>query len=673
MFCNNILKSKLHVISGFLIVVALFFTGALLAHAQLSFYANDVADTDPSRKAVFADFDNDGDPDVYVANRSNIQNRLWINDGAANFTPAHIPGDNGISYGAAAGDVNGDGWLDIYVANDNNAQNRLWINNANGVGVTPTFTSADIVGDTSYSWGAIMEDFDLDGDLDIYVANNGNGRANRLWINDGLGNFTDGSIPGDNIGNCRTPVAGDIDNDGDMDIYMPKYGQANDLWINDGTANFTLVNIPGDLRNSREAVMQDLDADGDLDIYVVNYDYQQNQLWLNDGPATYTFTNANIVGDNKHSHGGHYGDLDNDGDIDLYVANTNQQNQIWLNDGLANFTEFLIPGDVFASVSATIGDLDADGELDIFVANADQQNKLWINALDVILEQSASQDDPTEDDRAFFDITFSHEIDAATFSDSDISITGLSGRVASGPVQISPMNGKRFRVGIKDMTDADTITVQVLAGVVNSALTLGKVNDASTSVDNQVTYNEPSSGGGSTSIVFSCKDETALNYDAFGQHRQSLCQYDFQELSFLDKLENGVISKNIKSINENLTCPYFNAYTRKGDTGYEVAKLQDFLNQYIDAGIVVDGDFGQTTHLAVKAFQEKHRSDILDPWNLKESTGLFYKTTEGVANEIIGCSIQPRFLERVNVTKKFDNESLFKTFTGELLSVFDSE
>jgi len=77
---------------------------------------------------VIADLTGNGYPDIYVANDYDQQNRLWINDGQANFTAGDIEGDLGYSRSVVIADLNEDGKPDIYVANTGDEQNRLWIN-----------------------------------------------------------------------------------------------------------------------------------------------------------------------------------------------------------------------------------------------------------------------------------------------------------------------------------------------------------------------------------------------------------------------------------------------------------------------------------------------------------------------------------------------------------------
>ncbi len=287
------------------------------------------------------------------------------------FTAKDISGDTGYSETSVMGDIDGDGDLDIYVANSDNQQNKLWINDGSG-----NFSAHDITGDGGSSKSASMGDVDGDGDLDIYVANSDN-QQNKLWINDGSGNFSAQDISGDTDSSYGA-VMGDVDGDGDLDIYVANFsGHQNKLWINDGLGNFSAQDISGDTGFSTGQVMGDVDNDGDLDIYVANDYNQQNKLWLNDGSGS--FSAQNISDDTGSSYGAVMGDVDNDGDLDIYVANyRGEQNKLWVNDGSGNFSAQDISGDTVASYGVVMGDVDDDGDLDIYVGNFGQNN-LWVN------------------------------------------------------------------------------------------------------------------------------------------------------------------------------------------------------------------------------------------------------------------------------------------------------
>jgi FG-GAP-like repeat len=126
----------------------------------------------------------------------------------------------------------------------------------------------------------------------------------------------------------------------------------------------------------------DLDGDSDLDIYVQNSN-SQNRVWINDGLAN--FTAQDIAGDigstfSYGAGGAAFGDVDNDGDIDIYSTRRNAQTKLWINDGTAHFTLKTIAGDsTFAYRDAQMGDVNGDGRIDIYTANELGQNKLWIN------------------------------------------------------------------------------------------------------------------------------------------------------------------------------------------------------------------------------------------------------------------------------------------------------
>ena len=143
------------------------------------------------------------------------------------------------------------------------------------------------------------------------------------------------------------------------------------------TGFFTANDISTDTGDSRGAASGDVDGDGDLDLYVANYNNQQNKLWLNNGSGS--FTDNDITNDIGFSQTATFGDVDRDGDLDLYVANVNQQNKLWINNGSGSFTDNDITGDFGNSVDASFGDVDGDGDLDLYVTNLNEQNKLWLN------------------------------------------------------------------------------------------------------------------------------------------------------------------------------------------------------------------------------------------------------------------------------------------------------
>ncbi len=127
---------------------------------------------------------------------------------------------------------------------------------------------------------------------------------------------------------------GDYDNDGDLDLYLARRNQANILFRND---NGTFVDATGgtplgDAGTAQGVAWGDYDNDGDLDLYLANYG-QANKLFRNDGGGTFVdATGASPLGDTGSGAGVAWGDYDNDGDLDLYLANQGQANKLFRND-----------------------------------------------------------------------------------------------------------------------------------------------------------------------------------------------------------------------------------------------------------------------------------------------------------------------------------------------------
>ena len=345
----------------------------------------------------FGDYDNNGKLDIYVGNEDGI-NVLYHNNGDSTFTITDAAGivvQGGCS--VPFGDYDNDGNLDIYVARLREV-NQLFRNNGDGTftNVTTTAGIDDMGGTRGVTWG----DHDSDGYLDIYVANGygaNSGQPNVLYKNNGDGTFTNvagqAGVAGMKSGGGVT--FGDYDTDGDLDLYVANlFGESNVLYRNNGDGTFTDVtelagvgdkgNEHGDV-NGHGVVFFDYDNDLDLDIFVGN-ERKTNVLYRNNGDETFTDVSveAGIVGgEEANTRGVAVGDLDNNGDLDIYVANTNQANILYSNNSNGTFsdiTEEAGVGDMGAGVSVAFGDYDNDGDLDIYVANWNNQpNVLYRN------------------------------------------------------------------------------------------------------------------------------------------------------------------------------------------------------------------------------------------------------------------------------------------------------
>ena len=388
---------------------------------------------------LLLDYDGDGLLDVYLVQGGEIAaeggdspgNRLYRNLGDFLFqdvTESAGVGDRGYGMGGAVADYDGDGDPDIYVTNL--GANVLYRNEGNG---RFTDVTADAgVGDVNWSASSVFFDADGDGDLDLYVADylrwsiatdvecfSGSGRRvycnpnnfqasqpDVLYRNDGGGRFTDisaGAGIHEARGNGLGVVAGDFGGDDRIDLYVANDGMANQLWINQGGLKFvdeglssgTAFNAVGEAEAGMGIAATDVDSDGDLDLFVSHLREETNTFYLRDtGHFFEDITNRTGLGSTSYEFTG-FGlgiiDFDHDGLLDIYVANgrvnywdpTNdpediyaESNQLFRGVGVLRFVEVMprggTPGAVVeTSRAAAFGDLDNDGAVDVVVGNRD--------------------------------------------------------------------------------------------------------------------------------------------------------------------------------------------------------------------------------------------------------------------------------------------------------------
>ncbi len=390
----SILKGNMMKTAFALILVFSLFTSLAMSQQQAEFSRAGWSDlavgtvlegSGASSGVAWGDYDHDGLIDIYLS-QYDQPNQLFHNEGNGIFTEAtgtaaNDPGSSTCSYW---GDYDDDGLLDIYVLQRLQG-NRLYQNTADFQFLDATLPVMEDTGDV---WGGALVDYDADGRLDLYCSNfNG---ANQLLHNDGNGNFS--SVPGvlDFNSGSQACSWADYDNDGDQDVYIVNGGgyEANTLYRNDGQDLFTEVNnsLLNNMGAGQGAAWGDYDNDGDLDLYLTNWG-SGNKLLRNDGNDNFSDATSGPLGMMfVNCQSAVWGDYDNDGDLDLFVASYGFANSLLENDGTGNFIDvtdqYPILADTDNSVGAAWADCDNDGDLDLFVSNYLTECRLYANNLD---------------------------------------------------------------------------------------------------------------------------------------------------------------------------------------------------------------------------------------------------------------------------------------------------
>ena len=373
-------------------------------HPRNTFYRNEhgkfvdatdeanLSDTGWGMGCAVGDYDNDGDLDIYITNYG--RNALYANQGNGTFvdvTEYAQVGDERFGTGCAFLDYDGDGYLDLYVANYvdfkhflqttpnksymwkglrvhfgprgmKGSGDILYRNQGDGTFADVTVEARVVDQDKLYGMGVVGGDYDRDGDMDIYVANDTG--PNFLYQNQGDGTFADiGWMIGaayDESGEaqgCMGIAYGDYDNDLYQDILVTNFWeQTNTLYHNDRGTFFSDLSFDAGVGKESFQFLAwgteffDYDNDGDKDLFVANGHLfpqldranlgtsyaQTNQLFENLGDGTFAEV-SQASGEGlkikKVSRGASFGDYDDDGDLDIFVLNLNDRPTLLRNDG----------------------------------------------------------------------------------------------------------------------------------------------------------------------------------------------------------------------------------------------------------------------------------------------------------------------------------------------------
>ena len=386
---------------------------------------------------LFFDYNNDGYLDIYLVNSGtlsraseshrhpNDMNVLYRNKGDGTFVDATVEAglqqNHGYGMGCIAADYDNDGDADLYLTNF--GRNQLYRNN--GDGTFTDVTSHAGVGDGKWSVSASFGDFNLDGHLDLYVANYLDyqletahacflegvhiycgpheypGARDTLYQNNGNGTFTDVTTRAmvRNTGKGLGVLFTDYNNDGYSDIFVANDAVPDFLYQNNKDGTFTDIaitvgvayNSEGRATASMGIASGDYDNDGVQDLFVTNFSLEINSLFHNENDGFYTMTTFEAgladASFSKLGFGTQFIDADNNGTLELFVANGHvwdnvseitpslsyrQQCQIFGNTGTGAFTDLSETAGRFfkravVGRGVAVGDYNNDGAADILV------------------------------------------------------------------------------------------------------------------------------------------------------------------------------------------------------------------------------------------------------------------------------------------------------------------
>lgn len=328
--------------------------------------------TNDTTGVQWVDYNGDGKEDLFLTGHNG--NFLFKNLGGnqfANVTNQAKLGNGGRDCrGASWADVDNDGDLDVFLANFSGPATIM--KNNKGVfadqGAGLGLFSAD---NTSSSQGGIWLDFNNDGRIDLLVVKDG--KPNQLFKQTGLFRFTDvASSAGIAINTAgRSAVAADFNNDGYQDIYIANANHPNKLYINrknETFADMTQSAGVGFTGASESVAATDYDGDGDLDLFVANSD-GTSVLYRNTGNLKFqNATAAAGLNGPKNATAATFTDFDNDGDQDLLIVQAPGENVLYRNIGKGKFVKSNVDVSRTTSPSSTsTGDSNNNGTPDVVV------------------------------------------------------------------------------------------------------------------------------------------------------------------------------------------------------------------------------------------------------------------------------------------------------------------
>ena len=455
---------------------------------------------DQVESVAWGDYDNDGDPDLYLTfgrllDFQTLPNRLYRNDGPTGTDGAMVftdvtdvagVGNDLWGVGTAFGDLDNDGDLDLYGVNFS-GQDVLYRNNGpTGPGGAYNFTDVTVAAGitnisgvvTRSSRGMAMIDYNRDGLLDIYVNAIGD---DLLYRNDGNLQFTEVAasagitgVGGQGVG----VVATDINKDGYVDLFTGnRSSDPNTLFLNNGDGTFTDITAAAGITEiglGMGVISLDYDNDLDFDLYWTTWPgaaepFQANAFYRNNGDATPTFTDVADTTDTTDVPGwgisANAGDIDNDGWMDFLItngfdansgANVLYRNNIAGDGTFEDVTSSLEGGGLFDGRGVAFADIDLDGDLDVIVTGDEGvSTRLWRN--------------DSENDHHWITLKLEGVDSNRSAIGARIEVTTANGTTTqevSGGAGRGSANDPSIEFGLDDADEIESITIYWPSGIV---------------------------------------------------------------------------------------------------------------------------------------------------------------------------------------------------------------
>lgn len=425
---------------------------------------------------AFADIDGDNDQDVLITGgdiSTNRVSKLYTNDGLGKFTEVQAtPFEPVYGSSVAFADIDSDNDQDILITGLSSSSghiSRLYTNDGMG-----NFT--EVMGTTfeGVTFGSIaFADVDNDNDLDVLISGlrlpPGPTLVSKLYLNDGEGTFTEKA---DSFleGVFLSSVAfADIDSDDDLDLLIT--GKANSdikisqIYVNDGVGNYSeLMGTTLESVDAGSVAFADIDGDNDQDLLLTGRDGSDlptSKLYINDGEGNFTemqgapfepVSGSSIA----------FADVDNDNDLDVLLTGSVSAevaiSKLYVNDGAADFSELAgAPFDGASTGSSAFADINGDGNLDVLITGQSGPggliSKLYINEG----VESSSTEHPKTESKLSFTVfpnpstssTLFLSYDSAEISEVTISVYSINGILLNQQKEMATIGQEVFPVDVE--------------------------------------------------------------------------------------------------------------------------------------------------------------------------------------------------------------------------------